>query len=101
MPKYKVCKVNDFGNNGAAKFEIEGNDIALYRVEGTFFATSDFCPHRGESLGGGNLKGFVITCPKHGWKFDVQTGECFSNPDGQLQTYPVTIEGEDVYVELA
>jgi len=69
-------------------------------VDGVFFASTDFCPHRGESLGSGSLKGFVITCPKHGWKFDIETGECFSNPDGKLQTFPVSIDGDDVYVEL-
>jgi len=100
MPKYKVCKVNDFGNHRAATFEIEGHDIAVYCVDGVFFASTDFCPHRGESLGSGSLKGFVITCPKHGWKFDIETGECFSNPDGKLQTFPVSIDGDDVYVEL-
>ena len=100
MPKYKVCKVNDFGNYCAAKFEIEGHDIAVYCVDGTFYATADFCPHRGGSLGSGNLKGSIITCINHGWQFNIQTGACLNNPQGEVQTYPVTIDGGDVFVEL-
>lgn len=73
--------------------------VALFRVGERFYALSNTCPHRGGSLGEGELEGFVVTCPWHGWQFDCRTGQAVENSAIQVKSYPVHVEGDDIYIE--
>lgn len=77
----------------------KGIRIALFLHEdGTPYALRNQCPHMGGELGEGELRGDIVTCPWHGWRFDVKTGR---NPSVDLvavRTFPVKVEGNDVYV---
>jgi nitrite reductase/ring-hydroxylating ferredoxin subunit len=84
----------------AREFQADGKLIALFNVEGKFFAVGNTCLHRGGPLGQGALEGEVVTCPWHGWKFNVATGEAVFNGQIKVQTYEVKVEGEDITVEL-
>jgi len=68
----------------------EGRELALYNVNGEFYATENFCPHKGAPLAEGILCEHVIECDWHGWQFDVRTGECLTVPE-RLQTYEVVV----------
>lgn len=74
--------------------------IALYNVNGRIYATTDICPHSGGSLGQGELCESVVTCPLHGWKFEVETGKCLMAPAMKLKTYQVKVEGNDILVGI-
>ena len=63
--------------------------IALFNVSGKFYALDNTCPHRGGPLGEGELDGCILTCPWHGWQFDVTTGESTSGT--QATTYKVSV----------
>ncbi len=68
--------------------------VAVYNVDGTFYATSELCTHVGGPLDEGKLSGRVIVCPWHGSCFDVATGEVMCGPATQpVQTYPVVVDG--------
>jgi nitrite reductase/ring-hydroxylating ferredoxin subunit len=69
----------------------EGRELALYNVNGEFYATENFCPHKGAPLAEGILCGHVIECDWHGWQFDVRSGECLTVTE-KLRTYEVIIE---------
>jgi nitrite reductase/ring-hydroxylating ferredoxin subunit len=69
----------------------DGCELAVYNVGGEFYATENFCPHRGAPLAEGQLTGHVIACFLHGWQFDVRTGECLTE-SGALKTYRVLVE---------
>jgi nitrite reductase (NADH) small subunit len=79
---------------------IAGTAIAVANVDGTFYAIQNECPHAEGPLGEGTLNGTQLTCPYHGWQFDVSTGDCLVNPEAKIQTYAVAIEGEAVCVKL-
>jgi len=79
---------------------IAGTAIAVANVDGTFYAIQNGCPHADGPLGEGSLKGTQLTCPYHGWQFDVSTGDCLVNPEARIQTYDVAIEGDAVCVKL-
>lgn len=81
------------------EFAIEGKTIALANVDGKFFAINNTCLHRGGPLGTGELHGKVVTCPWHGWQYDVTTGKLGMNPSVGVQCYPVEVRGEDIYVD--
>jgi nitrite reductase (NADH) small subunit len=72
--------------------------VALFSINGEFFAINHICPHRGGPLADGWLEGSIVTCPWHGWTFDVRTGEP-AHPGGHsVAAYEVKIEGVDVSV---
>ena len=68
----------------------EGRELALYNVNGEFYATENFCPHKGAPLTDGTLCEHVIECDRHGWQFDVRTGECLTVTE-RLETYEVVV----------
>src|SRR2546427_50148 len=70
----------------------------LFNVEGRFFAVSNVCLHRGGPIGEGMLDDAVVTCPNHGWEYDVRTGANVANPMARLRTFEVRIHGDDVLV---
>jgi nitrite reductase/ring-hydroxylating ferredoxin subunit len=80
--------------------EVNGKTLAVFNVEGTFYAIDNTCVHRGGPLGEGDVEGNVVTCPWHGWEYNVTTGECVNNPSAKVEVYQVKVEGNDVKVLL-
>ena len=78
--------------------EANGKTLAVFNVDGMIHAINNTCAHREGPLGEGELEGNVVTCPWHGWRFDVTTGACVNNPSAKVESYQVKIEGEDVKV---
>ncbi len=97
---HKVAEIDDVPPGAAREFAAAGRVIALFNVEGTVYALDGVCPHAGGPLGEGDLAGRIVTCPWHGWQFDVTTGRHAINPQMQQATFPVKIDGTDVYVEI-
>lgn len=79
---------------------IGGRAIAVANVQGTFHAISNACPHAEGPLGEGSLDGAIVTCPYHGWQFDVTNGTCKTNPYAKVPTFPVQVVGKAVCVKL-
>lgn len=73
--------------------------VAVAHVEDRFYAIDNVCLHRGGPLGQGELKGSVVTCPWHGWQYEVSTGQVTFNPDMCVKTYPVELRGEEIWVD--
>jgi NAD(P)H-dependent nitrite reductase small subunit len=70
--------------------QVEGREIALFRVGDGFRAVDDSCPHAGGPLSAGLLDGQgCVECPWHGWSFDLDSGACRTAPTRRLRTYPV------------
>ncbi len=95
----KVCSVNDLRNGSGKVFDINGEEIALFNVNGEFFAISNSCPHRNGPLGEGNLDGEIVSCPLHGWRFNVKDGKNITIPSSKVACFNVKVEGYDVFVE--
>ncbi|MBK7977958.1 MAG: Rieske 2Fe-2S domain-containing protein [Deltaproteobacteria bacterium] len=86
---------------GAAQVEVEGRAVAVFLVDGAVHAVVGHCPHRGGPLGEGTVRGLVVTCPWHRWTFDVTTGRCLSHPDRDVASRTVSLDGDDVVVEIS
>ena len=80
------------------KVEVNGKEIALFNVGGNFCAIDDTCPHRGGPLSEGSMEDNVVTCPWHGWQYDVKTGACLTNPGVSQNKYEVKVEGNDILI---
>ena len=99
MASYTVAKTSEIPEGECKSVTVEGEAIALFHVSGKFYATEDTCKHRGGSLGEGTLDETIITCPLHGWTYDVTDGSCEMNAEVKLNTYPVAIDGEMIVIE--
>ncbi len=101
MPDFiTVAKVADLKPGQAKMILAGGHQIALFNVRGNFYATSNVCLHMGGPLGDGDLSDNVVSCPYHGWEYDVKTGECITSPTLKVQTYPVQVNGEEIQVAI-
>lgn len=69
-----LVAVEDCPPGAALECVVAGQVVALFNVGGTFYALDGVCPHQGGPLGQGCLVGCVVTCPWHGWQFDVTSG---------------------------
>jgi nitrite reductase/ring-hydroxylating ferredoxin subunit len=80
---------------------VEGLPIALANVDGTIYAFGDSCRHEGGSLASGVLIAHTVTCPWHGWTYDIRTGKSIVPPVGlRVPTYPVQIADGAIFVEI-
>jgi nitrite reductase/ring-hydroxylating ferredoxin subunit len=80
--------------------EVQGKALAVFNVDGNFHVIDNTCVHRGGPLGEGDVEGNVVSCPWHGWQFNVTTGECVKNPSARVEVYQVKVEGADIKVLL-
>lgn len=81
--------------------DVEGRRVALWNVDGTYYATGGTCTHRAATLEASTLDGPIATCGWHGSKFDVRTGVSVSErPPRPLPIYGISVEGADVLLEV-
>lgn len=98
--KLIVGAINHLKPGECARFELpDGDELAVYNVDGEYYATENFCPHKGAPLSEGVMCGHVVECGWHGWQFDVRTGECLTVRE-TIKTYPLKIEDGAVVIEL-
>jgi len=79
---------------------VNGRALALFNVDGTFYALDNTCLHRGGPVGEGDLDGTIVTCPWHGFQYDVTTGRNVFDPEVGLETFDVRVDGDDVLVAI-
>lgn len=70
----------------------DGTEVALFNINGNFYAIENFCPHKGYPLADSRLYGNVVECDLHGWRFDVRSGECFTKKSCSIEAYEVVVE---------
>lgn len=104
MKWVNAAKYSDLEPGACRSVDLDDDiTIAIFNVEGEIFALDNTCPHAGGPLGEGSLEGDMITCPWHGWKFYVKTGECQKNPveAWKVQSYPVRIQEDCIQISLS
>jgi len=96
----KVAEAADVPPGTGKCVEANGKQVALFNVDGTFHAIDNTCLHRGGPLGEGELEGAVVTCPWHGWQYDVTTGADTMDDSERVERYEVQVEGSAVLVAV-
>ncbi|MFE0419638.1 MULTISPECIES: bifunctional 3-phenylpropionate/cinnamic acid dioxygenase ferredoxin subunit [Streptomyces] len=100
MPWIRACAADELDDGDALQLPITP-PIAVFHVDGAFYATNDTCPHGQSSLADGYVEGKQVECAWHFAKFDITTGAVLTPPaNAPLCTYKVQVEGEDVMVEI-
>src|SRR5208337_4332083 len=88
MPFLRTVKVAELPPGSIRELQVEGRAVAVANVGGKIYAINNTCLHRGGPLGQGLLEGKVVTCPWHGWQFDVTNGKVVQNPAAAVDCYP-------------
>ena len=97
----KVANTIDIEPGQTRLVDVMGKEIALFNVDGEFFALDNTCTHRGGPLAEGEVSGHEVTCPWHGATFDVRTGKVMGPPAQRaVARYDVRVTGTDIEVEL-
>ena len=102
MAFQKVCTTDDVWEGEMQAFTVDGTDIVVIHAPGDEWrAIQAICPHQEVELVEGDLEGAVLTCRMHLWQFDVLTGRGVNPEHAELALYPIKVEGDDVYVDVA
>lgn len=101
MPRWvRVAQVQDLPRGAAAEHVVAGRIVALFHTaDDEWWALDGICSHQGGPLARGKLQGCTITCPWHGWQYDVRSGQHITTPLRHPR-FPVRIEGDEVLVDL-
>ena len=98
---HKAATTSDLQPGAIICVEVAGTRIALYNLDGEFYATSPSCTHVEADLSDGYIEDDEVVCPLHFATFNIKTGETTGPPaDEDLTTYPVRVVGDDIEVEL-
>ena len=100
MPFARAAKIADLPAGTIRQFQVEGTPVALANVAGKFYAINDVCVHRGGPLGEGELHDKVVTCPWHGWQYDVTNGKVTQNPVMGVACYATEVRGDEIFVNV-
>ena len=114
--KQFACATSDVSPEAATIVTVKSRSIGIFNVNGSYHALLNVCPHRGASLCEGPVSGTtcategrefvygreneIVRCAWHGWEFHIRTGEFLVNPRIKARTYPVTVEGDAIFVHV-
>ena len=88
-----VCAENALANGENIIIDVDGTDVAIFKIDEQFYAIEDVCSHDGAEIASGELEGDEIICPRHGAKFCVKTGAVKCAPAYEdIDTFPIRIE---------
>jgi nitrite reductase (NADH) small subunit len=111
-----VCPAAELGPGERRIVEVDGRSIGVFNVHGCFYALHNRCPHKGGELCAGRIggtvlpttgrtfvygrEGEIIRCSRHGWEFEIATGQALADPRVRARTYPVSVESGQVVVTI-
>jgi Fe-S cluster biogenesis protein NfuA/nitrite reductase/ring-hydroxylating ferredoxin subunit len=96
-----ATRLEDVPEGGVLALELEGHSLLLSRIGTSVSCFENACAHLGMPLDGGEISGGVITCPHHGFRFALESGECLTVPEVQLQTHAARVRGDEVEVRFS
>jgi nitrite reductase/ring-hydroxylating ferredoxin subunit len=97
----RAGKTAEVAQGTIREFQVDGKAIAVAHVGGAFYAINNTCLHQGGPLGQGPLEGNIVTCPWHGWEYDVTTGKLKQNATIGVSCYRVEVRGDDIFVDVS
>ncbi len=101
MPEFvKMATLSELPLGSSKEVEHGGRIYALFNVDGKITAIDGLCPHQGGPLADGPLDGTLVTCPWHGWQFDVCSGKTPLGSKLKQEVFEVKIEGQDILVAV-
>ena len=98
MTEFLVCTADDVKEGRGKRIVVDGEEIVLFKLDGKVYATSNMCPHQKfQKLHEGLFENGVVTCPMHGWAYDVRTG-ISTNASGRLKIFETEVKNKMISV---
>lgn len=99
MAEYiKVARAEEIPEGGSKIVDVDGMQVALFKINGTIHALDNICPHRGGPLGEGIVSGTEVVCPWHAWAFNIETGGYVDDPTFAVIKFDVRVQDGDVEI---
>lgn len=98
--RIKICAEVDLREGGTKSVRVLARNIAVFRLNGQIYGLEADCKHMRASIASGKIEGTIITCPAHGWRYNITTGECLNESWARLKTFHVEIESGLIYVTV-
>jgi nitrite reductase (NADH) small subunit len=95
-----VARVGEIPVGAARQVTVDGRWVALFHIDGTYHAVDNLCLHRGGPLCEGPVGGHIVTCPWHGWQYDVRNGALIQDPTVGVSRHEARIVGDEIQVRL-
>ncbi|NLF69024.1 MAG: Rieske 2Fe-2S domain-containing protein [Candidatus Anammoximicrobium sp.] len=95
-----VAKVGDIPEGQGASYVVGEKVVGLFHHGGVYYAINDLCPHMGASLSDGHVENGVVTCPWHGWRFQISDGTWCDNRRIKTESYEVRVVGDEIRVRV-
>ena len=100
MKKIQRIKKEEITADRPAVINLEtGEQIAVFRSGKRFFAVENRCPHAGAYLNEGIVEGNILTCIWHGWRFELESGQCLNEYRARLKTFSLSEEAHELLIE--
>jgi nitrite reductase (NADH) small subunit len=99
MTRVKVLDLASLPDGGVELVVVDGLDVALFRRGDEIFAIGNECAHKGGNLCDGRIEDDIVTCPLHGWEFDLRSGACMTIPGESVPRFAVSVEDGAIYLE--
>jgi len=97
----KAARIEDVPAGQRKMVKVGGKRIALFNIDGNYYAIDDTCTHKGGPLSEGQVAGTTVTCPWHHSSFDLRTGDAMTPPaEVGVSTYNVRVVGDDIEIEI-
>ena len=100
MAFQRAAKIKEIPPGQIREIPLNGKSVAVANVGGKLFAINSVCLHHGGPLGEGELDGTVVSCPWHGWQYDVTTGKVVQQPSDGVQCYLIELRGDEIFVDV-
>lgn len=99
MTKCKLADKKDIPTGKSVMVKTpKGKEIAIFNIDSQFYALENVCPHQGGPLGEGDIEDSCVTCPWHGWQFDIKTGNCVNMPGEEATKIAIEVDGDSIYL---
>jgi len=97
----KLATLDEFRSKRIQSYQVLAKFVAIVKEpNGDFYATEIACKHNNADLTTGAFKGDVVRCPRHGWVYDIKTGECLNASSSPLRRHDLKIVGRDMWVSM-
>jgi nitrite reductase (NADH) small subunit len=101
MAEFKTfARTSEIPEGKAKTVNLGTRTVAIFHHQGQFYAIDDMCMHMGASLAAGDVENCVVTCPWHGWQFNIQDGTWVNSPRLKTNAYKVRVQGDEVQLEV-
>lgn len=101
MAFQRAAKKDEIPAGEIREFQVGDKTVAVAHVDDKFFAINGICLHQGGPLGEGLLTGTTVSCPWHGWEYNVTTGKLTQDPAHGVACYKVEVRGDEIFVDIA